>query len=61
MSILLLTEILDHRARKAKELEFYTEQKARLETKLVAIRRELSLTDMILNLIRKEKLIEIKP
>ena len=60
MSILLLSEIMDHRARKAKELAFYTEQKERLEKKLLGIRCELNLTDRILNLIRKEQLIEVK-
>ena len=61
MSILLLSEILDHRARKAKELEFYMQQKERLEKRLVAVRCELNLTDRILSLIRKEQLIEITP
>ena len=60
MSILLLTEILDGRARKEKELAFYTREKERLEIKLAAIRCELSLTDKILMLIRAEKLIEVK-
>jgi len=60
MSILLLSDIMNHRARKAKELAFYTEQKARLEAKLADIRSELNLTDRILSLIRKEQLIEVK-
>ena len=60
MSILLLTEILDSRARKEKELIFYEREKERLEFKLVAIRSELNLTDKIIKLIRGEKLIEIK-
>lgn len=60
MSILLLTELLDSRARKEKELAFYTQQKERLEIKLTGIRQELRLTDMILELIRKEKLLEVK-
>lgn len=60
MSILLLSELIDSRARKAEELEFYQAQKAKLETKLVNLRKELNLTDRILELIRKERLIEIK-
>jgi hypothetical protein len=59
MSILLLNEIVEHRARKAKELAFYTDQKAKLEMRLCDLRRELNLTDTILALIRKETLIEI--
>jgi hypothetical protein len=51
---------MDQRARKVKELAFYTEQKARLEARLFTLRGEIRLTDAILDLIRKEKLIEVK-
>jgi hypothetical protein len=60
VTILLMGEIVEHRARKAQELAFYTEQKERLERKLTAIRCELNLTDRILDLIRREKLIEVQ-
>jgi hypothetical protein len=58
-NILLLQDLLDSRKRKADELEFYTEQKKQLETKLTLLRREINLTDTILQMIRKEELIEI--
>jgi hypothetical protein len=61
VTILLLSEILDHRKRKAQELKFYTEQKKILEARLAIIRCEINLTDRILNLIRKEQLVEIAP
>jgi hypothetical protein len=51
--------LVDHRARKAKELAFYTEQKAALEIRLDFVRRELKLTDTILALIRREQLVEV--
>ncbi|HUD11129.1 MAG TPA: hypothetical protein VMS08_01860 [Candidatus Saccharimonadia bacterium] len=60
MSILLLTDIMEHRVRKVKELAFYTEQKAQLEKRLCDIRHELNLTDRILKLIKDEKLVEVK-
>lgn len=59
MSILLLSDLINRRARKQKELLFYTEQKELLERKLFGIRAELNLTDTILRLIRKEELTEI--
>jgi hypothetical protein len=59
MSIILLSDLVDHRARKAKELAFYTEQKAALEIRLDFVRRELKLTDTILALIRREQLVEV--
>jgi hypothetical protein len=58
-NILLLQDLLDSRKRKADELEFYTEQKKQLEMKLTLLRREINLTDTILQMIRKEELIEI--
>ena len=54
MSILLITDILNLRARKEKELAFYTEQKDRLEVRLNFIRHELDLTDLILKMLQRE-------
>jgi len=59
MTILLLSDIIDRRLRKQKELAFYAEQKAMLEVKLTQLRHEINLTDKILSLIRKEQLLEI--
>jgi hypothetical protein len=59
MTILLLSDIIDRRLRKQKELAFYAEQKAALEVKLAQVRHEINLTDKILSLIRKEELLEI--
>jgi hypothetical protein len=57
--IVLLKDLVDHRAQKARELQFYTEQKEKLESRLELVRRELSLTDTILAMIRKETLVEV--
>jgi hypothetical protein len=59
MTILLLSDLLNRRARKQKELLFYMEQKELLERKLISLRREINLTDEILRLIQREQLVEI--
>jgi hypothetical protein len=59
MSILLLSELRTQRAQKAEELEFYTAQKAKLETKLDFLRREIRLTDTILEMLRHARMIEL--
>jgi RNA polymerase-interacting CarD/CdnL/TRCF family regulator len=59
MSILLLADLVDHRARKAKERQFYSEQKEILEARLAIVRGELKLTDTILSLTRREQLVEV--
>lgn len=58
--IILIQEILASRDLKRKELAFYLEKKEELERKLNYIRHELRLTDLILELIEKEKIEEIK-
>jgi hypothetical protein len=60
VGIILLSEALRCRAAQARELEFYLEQKRVLEARLSLIRRELSLTDTVLALIRKEQLMLIR-
>jgi len=59
MTILLLRDLLDIKARKQRELAFYTDKKTELETTLCLIRRELNLTDRILRMIKAEELQEI--
>lgn len=58
--IILLADILDLRARQKKELAFYTEKKEKLEQKLYFINKEIELTEMILKMIEKEQITEIK-
>jgi hypothetical protein len=60
VSILLLSELRTQRARQAEELGFYTAQKAKLETKLDFLRREIRLTDTILEMLRHARMIEIR-
>lgn len=54
-TIILLTDVLEHRKRKKAELEFYLEKKEQLEKKLSYIRHEINLTDYIIKIIEKEK------
>ena len=57
--ILLITDLLDIRARKLKELEFYTQQLEELRLKMVFIQKEINLTNQIINMIEKETIIDI--
>ena len=57
--IVLIREILDQRKLKQQELEFYLHRKNELEKKLSFIRKELVLTDKILQLIDKDRIEEI--
>jgi predicted transcriptional regulator len=57
--ILMITDLLDIRARKMKELQFYTEQLEELKLKMVFIQQEITLTNRIIDMIEKEAIIDI--
>lgn len=57
--ILLMSDLLDIRSRKLKELEFYNQQLKELQLKMVFIQQEINLTNKILNMIEKETVIDI--
>jgi hypothetical protein len=57
--ILLMSDLLDIRARKLKELEFYNQQLKELQLKMVFIQKEIELTNRIVDMIHKETVIDI--
>jgi hypothetical protein len=57
--IIVMSDLLDIRARKLKELEFYNQQLKELQLKMVFIQQEILLTNNIINMIEKEQIIDI--
>jgi hypothetical protein len=57
--ILMISDLMDIRARKLKELEFYTQQLEELKLKMVFIQQEITLTNKIIDMIEKETVIDI--
>jgi hypothetical protein len=57
--ILMISDLLDIRSRKLKELEFYTQQLEELQIKMAFIQQEITLTNKIITMIEKETLIDI--
>ena len=57
--IIVMSDLLDIRARKIKELEFYNQQLKDLQLKMVFIQQEIQLTNKIINMIEKEQIIDI--
>jgi hypothetical protein len=57
--IMMISDLLDIRARKQKELEFYNQQLEELRLKMVFIQQEITLTNRIINMIEKEQIIDI--
>lgn len=60
VKIIVLSDLLDTRARKEKELKYYEEQLKILNDKMYWIRREIDLTSNIINMIEKEKILDLR-
>jgi len=60
VKIIVLSDLIDSRARKEKELRYYEEQLKLLNEKMHWIRREIDLTSSIIELIEKEKILDLK-
>lgn len=54
-NILLLSDIIEQKIRKEKELEFYQDQLEQLEKKMWFIRKEIEVTNLCIEVIQKEK------
>ncbi len=57
--IVLISDLLDIKFRKQKELEFYHQQMNELKLKMSFIQQEITLTNRIIDMIEKETLIDI--
>jgi len=57
--IIVMSDLLDIRARKLKELDFYNHQLKELQLKMTFIQQEITLTNRIILMIEKEKIIDI--
>lgn len=58
--IILLTDIYETKRRKEEELRFYNEQLEKLKTKMFFIQKDIEITTLCIELIEKEKVVEIK-
>ena len=54
-----MSDLINIRLRKQKELEFYIQQMEELKLKMMFIRQEINLTGKIIDMIEKETLIDI--
>ena len=58
--IILINDLIDLRGRKQKELEFYNKQLEELKSKMFYIKKEIDLTSDIIDMIEKEKMLDLK-
>ena len=58
--IVLLSDFIEQKVRKEKELEYYTQQLEELQKKLLFLNKEIELTNLIIDIIDKEQVINVK-
>ena len=59
-SIILLSDLKNLRKQKERELKYYSERLEELNKKLFFIRKEIELTNFIIDLIEKEKIVDLR-
>jgi len=59
-NIIIIRDLLDTKARKVKELQYYNEELKKLQEKMKWLKMEIKLTEDIIAMIEREKIVDIK-
>ena len=61
MSMLIrLSDVIDSKVQKEKELEFYQRELQKINQKMAILREEITVTNIIIDLVRSEKVRDFK-
>lgn len=58
--IILLSDIIEQKLRKEQELEFYQAELEKLQNKMFFLKKEIELTNTIINIIDQETVYDVK-
>jgi hypothetical protein len=58
--LILISDILETKLRKEKELQFYQEELEKLKQKMFFLQKDIDITNIIIDMIEKEKVVDIK-
>jgi len=58
--LILISDFIEQKLRKEQELEFYLKELEELQRKIGFLRREVDLTNVIINMIKTEQVYDIK-
>jgi hypothetical protein len=58
--LIIISDFLDTKARKEKELAFYNEQLRELQGKMFWVQKEIDLTTDIIDMIEREKMMDLQ-
>ena len=59
-SIVFITDLIESKVRKEREIEYYEEKLKEIEKKLFFLKKEQNVTETILYIIQNEKVLEFK-
>lgn len=58
--LILLTDVIETKLRKEKELEFYQRELEKLQQKMFFIRKDIEITNLCIQIIEQEKVLDIR-
>ena len=58
--LIQITDIIETRLRKEKELEYYQAELDKLQQKMFFLRKDIEITNLIINMIEKEQIYDVK-
>jgi len=59
-SIVFITDLIESKVRKEREIEYYEDKLKEIEKKLFFLKKEQNVTETILDIIQNEKVLEFK-
>ena len=58
--LIQITDIIETRLRKEKELEYYQAELEKLQQKMFFLRKDIEITNLIINMIESEQIYDVK-
>ena len=58
--LILISDIIETRLRKEKESEYYQKQLEKINQKMFFLKKDLEITNLIIDMIEKEKVVDLK-
>jgi hypothetical protein len=58
--LILLTDIIETRLRKEKELEFYQKELEKLQQRMFFLKKDIDITNLCIEIIEKEKVLDVR-
>lgn len=58
--LILLADVIESKVRKERELEFYEEELKKLQEKMFWLKRDIDVTNIIIDMVKHEKVLDVK-